>query len=253
RVDILERLADLIRPLISFDPARHHGTPPEGAAKRNGFQVTVQMTSLLGCAGEDFASILKSLGYRIERTKIDPEKSGDPKASNGSDSPTGDTAKTEKEEDSKSVGDTDSAELAKLDGVEISPAEEKPEEDLEQLKNLDGAKTTSEQEPKTEQETATEQESKTPAEPEFLEIWFPVSRRPQNSNQNKSGSQSARKPNKKFTDKKAGNKNPRNNFAGSGNKSHANKRPAPKRKEKPIDPDSPFAALAALKLKAPKK
>ena len=26
------------------------------------------MTSLLGCSGEDFASVLRSLGYRMERT-----------------------------------------------------------------------------------------------------------------------------------------------------------------------------------------
>ncbi len=261
RVDILERLADLIRPLISFDPARHHGTPPEGAAKRNGFQVTVQMTSLLGCAGEDFASILKSLGYRIERTKIEPEKSDDAKSTdNGSHHPADDKAEAEKEEDAKS---DDNADLAKLDGVDVPPTKEKPEEDLEQLAKLDGVKTANEQEPKTEQAATSEQEAKTPAEPEFLEIWFPVSRRPQNFNQNKSGSQSAKNSGNARPGGKANNKKPGNNFTNSGNKSHlhkpsshkssANKRPAPKRKEKPIDPDSPFAALAVLKLKDPKK
>ena len=38
---------------------------PAGAAEGNGFRVTVEMTSLLGCAGDDFASILTSLGYRV--------------------------------------------------------------------------------------------------------------------------------------------------------------------------------------------
>src|SRR5690606_9044006 len=69
RVDILERLADIIRPLIAYDANRPVDTPPpDGAAEANGFRVTVEMTSLLGCAGEDFASVLKSLGYRLRRT-----------------------------------------------------------------------------------------------------------------------------------------------------------------------------------------
>lgn len=66
RVDILERLADLIRPALSW---RTHapGVKPQGALDGTGFTVTVGMTSLVGSSGEDFASILRSLGYRMER------------------------------------------------------------------------------------------------------------------------------------------------------------------------------------------
>ena len=67
RVDILERLADLIRPAISYRPGVTPGEPPPGAADGDGFVPTVGMTSLVGCAGEDFASILKSLGYVMDR------------------------------------------------------------------------------------------------------------------------------------------------------------------------------------------
>jgi ATP-dependent RNA helicase SUPV3L1/SUV3 len=63
RVDILERLADLIRPAIQYRPGVTPGTPPNGAADGDGFVVTGQMTSLAGCAGEDFSAILTSLGY----------------------------------------------------------------------------------------------------------------------------------------------------------------------------------------------
>lgn len=63
RVDILERLADLIRPAIAYRPGVTQGTPPAGAADQDGFVATGAMTSLVGCAGEDFASILRSLGY----------------------------------------------------------------------------------------------------------------------------------------------------------------------------------------------
>jgi ATP-dependent RNA helicase SUPV3L1/SUV3 len=63
RVDILERLADLIRPAIAYRPGLTQGQPPTGTADQDGFVVTGAMTSLVGCAGEDFASILRSLGY----------------------------------------------------------------------------------------------------------------------------------------------------------------------------------------------
>lgn len=67
RVDILERLADLIRPAIAYRPGVTPGEPPAGAADGDGFVVTVAMTSLAGCAGEDFSSILRSLGYVVEK------------------------------------------------------------------------------------------------------------------------------------------------------------------------------------------
>jgi ATP-dependent RNA helicase SUPV3L1/SUV3 len=66
RVDILERLADLIRPAIAYRPGTTPGAPPDGTADGDGFVATVGMTSLVGCSGEDFASILKSLGYNSE-------------------------------------------------------------------------------------------------------------------------------------------------------------------------------------------
>ena len=66
RVDILERLADLIRPALSWREASP-GPKPAGAFDGRGFTVTGAMTSLTGASGEDFASILRSLGYRMER------------------------------------------------------------------------------------------------------------------------------------------------------------------------------------------
>jgi ATP-dependent RNA helicase SUPV3L1/SUV3 len=67
RVDILERLADLIRPAIAYRPGVTVGDPPAGAADGDGFVVTVAMTSLAGCSGEAFAGILKSLSYASEQ------------------------------------------------------------------------------------------------------------------------------------------------------------------------------------------
>jgi ATP-dependent RNA helicase SUPV3L1/SUV3 len=66
RVDILERLADQIRPALAWREGAAGAKPP-GAFAGGGFTVVNTMTSLIGASGEDFASILRSLGYRMER------------------------------------------------------------------------------------------------------------------------------------------------------------------------------------------
>jgi ATP-dependent RNA helicase SUPV3L1/SUV3 len=73
RVDILERLADLIRPALAWRETSP-GDKPGGAFDGRGFVVTQAMTSLTGSAGEDFASILRALGYRMERRPPLPPK-----------------------------------------------------------------------------------------------------------------------------------------------------------------------------------
>lgn len=72
RVDILERLADLIRPALSWRPGSTL-EKPAGAFDGRAFVVTQAMTSLTGSAGEDFASVLRALGYRMERRPPLPE------------------------------------------------------------------------------------------------------------------------------------------------------------------------------------
>jgi ATP-dependent RNA helicase SUPV3L1/SUV3 len=72
RVDILERLADLIRPALAWRP-NSAGVKPPGAFEGLGFTVTQAMTSLTGSSGEDFASILRALGYRMEKRPKPPE------------------------------------------------------------------------------------------------------------------------------------------------------------------------------------
>jgi ATP-dependent RNA helicase SUPV3L1/SUV3 len=66
RVDILERLADLIRPALSWREGAP-GPKPDGVFDGRGFLVTGAMSSLTGASGEDLASILRSLGYRMDR------------------------------------------------------------------------------------------------------------------------------------------------------------------------------------------
>lgn len=235
RVDILERLADIIRPLISLNPNTVEGELPPGAAEKNGFRVTVEMTSLLGCAGDDFASILKSLGYRLQRTPIEAAPAAD---------------------------QNDLADTAKLDGAEpveaAATSEPTPEaSDLADTAKLVGGADDAEATPPLEANVEAAQTSEgvglaaEPEEPKFDEVWFPGGRRSDNQRpQHNRGKkpdgaprQAKGKPNfaHRSGDKPKFDKN-RSGKPGSNN--HANR---PPKRDKPLDPDSPFAALAALK------
>jgi len=78
RVDILERLADLIRPALAWREGVSE--KPPGAVDGRGFTVTQSMTSLTGASGEDFASILRALGYRMEKRPKPAETPAPPSA-----------------------------------------------------------------------------------------------------------------------------------------------------------------------------
>src|ERR1700722_17623548 len=68
RVDVAERLAGMIRAAIAGE------SPPAAESRPNpqtskGFIVSGEMTSLTGCSGEQFASILRSMGFRSVEMK----------------------------------------------------------------------------------------------------------------------------------------------------------------------------------------
>lgn len=67
RVDILERLADLIRPALAWK--RGTGKRPDGAFDGASFMVTSAMLSILGSSADDMTETLKALGYRGEPRK----------------------------------------------------------------------------------------------------------------------------------------------------------------------------------------
>ncbi|MCX7303966.1 MAG: helicase-related protein [Hyphomicrobiales bacterium] len=73
RVDILERLADLIRPALAWKAGL--GARPDGAFDGQAFMVTPSMMSILGANADDMEEILKGLGYRAE-----PKPAADVKA-----------------------------------------------------------------------------------------------------------------------------------------------------------------------------
>jgi len=71
RIDMLERLSDLIRARVSWRPVEGGEPAPSGATGDGAFRAAPELMSVVGCSGEDFASILKALGFRRERRKLE--------------------------------------------------------------------------------------------------------------------------------------------------------------------------------------
>jgi ATP-dependent RNA helicase SUPV3L1/SUV3 len=186
RVDILERLADLIRPAMTYRPGVTPGEPPSGTADGDGFVATVGMTSLVGCAGEDFGSILKSLGYVAESRPGPaitvplvpaPRVVTPPAQTEGESVPDGavDAASAE-----PSTAETAAADEATPDGAAEAPqtetaavAEEGPspvEALVETPSEVQEAGSVAEAVP-TEAQAGEPGEADKPAEPVLIEIW----------------------------------------------------------------------------------
>jgi ATP-dependent RNA helicase SUPV3L1/SUV3 len=250
RVDILERLADLIRPTLSWRPDAP-GEKPAGAVDGHGFTVTVGMTSLAGCAGENFTAILRALGYRMDRraaltTKLTPA------STNGAITP------------------LEVAECAETPvAVEIAPAIA-----ADPVTVADEAAT----------EITSTAAAPSAAEPEMIEVWRPG--RPQGDRKSSRRERHTRRPQQKEVQgsptettvadasatpaehlqrhenrqlhqkfqKRARNQYERRADRGSQPDRKQQRRDYPRGKlhherERPIDPNSPFAALLELKAK----
>ena len=74
RIDMLERLADQIRPLMAWraNPT-NPSPPPKGATGDGGFKATPEMMSFLGCSAGELGNVLQALGFRLDRVRIEPE------------------------------------------------------------------------------------------------------------------------------------------------------------------------------------
>ncbi|MGE0242232.1 MAG: helicase-related protein, partial [Parvibaculaceae bacterium] len=70
RIDMLERLADMIRDRVFWRPRFPEEQRPAGSVEGGGFQTVPDMMSLVGCSGEEFAAILSSLGFRVQKKKV---------------------------------------------------------------------------------------------------------------------------------------------------------------------------------------
>ena len=245
RIDILERLADLIRPLLSWRPTDETSEPPEGVMDR-GFTVTVAMTSLLGCAGEDFSAILKALGYRVERRKVDPkpEEPASPEAASSEAAAASEDASAEASE-SAATDEPAAPVEAEAPAAEVADAPDAAAEASA---------------PESVSEEAQSEEAGEPEE-EWIEIWRPGGRGDRKSN-HRSGGPRNNKANgpreaRSFKGGKRGQgqdaRGGEGGFKGGDRSRSGDKKrgkphtSAPRKPEKVADPDSPFAALAALK------
>jgi ATP-dependent RNA helicase SUPV3L1/SUV3 len=70
RVDMLERLSDLIRDRVFWKARIPEETRPAGSVEGGGFTIVSDMMSLVGCSGEEFEEILVSLGFRAQKKQI---------------------------------------------------------------------------------------------------------------------------------------------------------------------------------------
>ncbi|WP_426612989.1 helicase-related protein [Bradyrhizobium sp. McL0616] len=132
RVDILERLADLIRPALAWRE-NASGEKPAGAFDGRSFVVTQAMTSLTGSAGEDFASVLRALGYRMEKRAPLPPKpvvaaAETPAAEASAEAPAESTAVETPVEDSAIEAAPEPVTVEDAPGMELhdEPAHEEP-------------------------------------------------------------------------------------------------------------------------------
>jgi len=74
RIDMLERLADLIRVLVSWRTNEANPTlPPKGATGDGGFKATPDMMSILGCSAEELGNVLRALGFWADRRQVRSE------------------------------------------------------------------------------------------------------------------------------------------------------------------------------------
>ncbi len=77
RMDMLERLADLIRPLMAWrkpqGEASETATPPKGSTGDGGFTAIPEMMSILGCSSSELGNVLKALGFWADRRLVKPE------------------------------------------------------------------------------------------------------------------------------------------------------------------------------------
>ncbi|AXV16729.1 helicase [Neorhizobium sp. SOG26] len=277
RIDILERLADLIRPLLQWKPGT---TPrPEGAYDGRRFTTTTSMLSILGATPDDMEEILKGLGYRADVVKAE-EAQAFLASQDGSAAASAPAAEAPAEATASETAETASDSAATEETAAAQPAE------AVEAAEAAVAEAATAEAPATAPAEA--------EEPKPVLLWRPGTGRdndqrggrPRHGERRGSGPRNAggeagqatgRQDDRRGGDRREGRQNGERREGGKPNRDN-NRRPdnnnrsdrhegggrpdrgdrgkgsqpsrfeaKPPRKEKPIDPDSPFAKLAALK------
>lgn len=248
RIDMLERLAGMIR------------TARNEADMREGFAATSQMMSLVGCSGEDFEGVLRSLGLRknvVKRKVAQPEPAAESEKAaapaEASDAPA-----------TEANASTAAAETPAESAAEAAPTETTPVEATTPIatdapapetktvpqpsSETPEAESTAQSAP-AETPAATSPEATSQAEPEEIEVvlWRPAPRKPPQRHHKPSGKKAGE--GKAHHHKGKPGKNARYDKSGKGQRQGQTSGGAKRRppREKKPDPNSPFAVLAALK------
>jgi len=217
RIDMLERLGDMIRERAFWKQPSPEAVRPEGSVDGGGFCVIPDMMSLVGCSGEDFADILKSLGFGLERRKMPPAPASFPQAT----SEAGETA-TPASEDQAPEAETETPADAQAPTAETVAAD-------------------------TFTSDTPSEGASVPAEPPILEVWWPHGTGPFRRRQERNRHTSKPRRGPKSGD--GGKQHP------SRGKDKDHRRPprkarerGPRKDDEPrIDKDSPFAVLGQLR------
>jgi ATP-dependent RNA helicase SUPV3L1/SUV3 len=257
RIDILERLADLIRPLLQWKPGS--GARPDGAYDGRRFTSTTGMLSILGATPDDIEEILKGLGYRADQ--VSAEEAAAFLASQGGEAPAaeGEADKASAEAESaeqEDAGDDVDGEESAAPAESAAVAEEAPAAVAEAADAMVAEKSETD---------ASAAEEAVAEEPKPVLLWRMggrsdnQQRRPHGqqkqarSNRGEDGRKDQPRENRENRDNrgKGGKPNRNQRHDGprpeKGQRNDRHQQAKPVRKEKPIDPDSPFAKLAALK------
>ncbi|MCI5045497.1 MAG: hypothetical protein MRY72_12440 [Aquisalinus sp.] len=251
RIDMLERLAQEIR------GAR------EKADMREGFEATSRMMSLVGCSGDDFEGILKSLGLRKNTVKkmvpkppvqeAPVETPEAPATAETSDNEAADNTvagEVQTAESNPAVENEAAAETAPV-AEETAPTTEVPAE-----ANVADSATETASEQVDSNSTSAEPAIETPdqdaVDAELVEVELTLWRlapRQQNNRRGKPGDKDGAKGKFAKGGKPRGKdgKPPRKGGPHKGKPKGPRVFTAGPDKKKQADPDSPFAALAALK------
>lgn len=267
RIDMLERLADMIRDRVFWRPRFPEEPRPAGSIEGGGFGIVPDMMSLVGCSGEEFQAILRSLDFRMQKRKVKRPApaatapvAAEPEAA--TETPSGDVAVEIPAEPALDPGPEVVAEAPIASTIETPTETELPAAPVEAELS---AETTETAPAPDEAEVAAPTEAapaevdaaapaeaapaETSAEEIEIEVWWPKDTGPFRRERQKPEARPQQQQQQRHRRGKERGEHKAQDGGKPGQRPQKPQRPPrPERKpEKPIDPDSPFAILGALK------
>lgn len=256
RIDILERLADLIRPLLQWKPGT--GNRPDGAYDGRRFTTTTAMLSILGATPDDMEEILKGLGYRADSVKQEEAQAflasqdGDKAGSADAQAPAATDEASSAVETGDDAADSDAQEHPAAEAVAAvaegavaaeAPVEAKPvllwrpggRNDNQRQARPQGERRQNNADHAARSEPKSEGRGNGPREDKRRDGGHHGKPRDRDGQRDKHAPRAERNDRPPRKDRDSKSSQPQTFEA------------KPPRKDKPIDPDSPFAKLAALK------